>query len=107
MKISTSNGVIFQLTQQEVDLCETLKDMLKDSGPAFDPETEVVALESIHSDHFQVLHELMTTKYKDLPSTAEDRKKLLEGEPIKEDQVTFYWQCHQYAAFLNSPYLAR
>jgi hypothetical protein len=84
----------------QVNMCGTLKDMLIDTCHSPD---EVVKIPSIHSDHFDVLFELMTTRYQDLPQDAEKAKEMVDM--IEEDQLPFYHQCLVSASYFNSLYL--
>lgn len=102
MKISTCDGKIFHLTTSQVELCQTLKDMLSDVGHSSDGNDNAVQIPSIHSEHFEVLHEILgsSTKLSDNVEEAKALVKLLE-----DDQVPFYWQCFAYASFFNSKHL--
>jgi hypothetical protein len=98
MKVSTCDGKIYCLTLDQVNMCGTLKDMLVDT--CLDG---IVEIPSVHSEHFQVLYDLMTIRHKDLPADAEKGKEMVEM--IEEAQVPFYHQCLISASYFNSPYL--
>lgn len=101
MKISTCDGKIYHLTMSQVDLCQTLKDMLSDVGHSSN-DVDIVPLPSIHSEHFELLYEILNSPVK-LPDNVEEAKPLVTL--LGDDQVPFYWQCFAYASFFNSKHL--
>lgn len=101
LKVKTSDGKVFSLTETQLGHCKTFKDMLEDASSV----EEAIDVPSIHSEHLQFLLDLLEPPaFRDnLPEEPLMAVQVVSS--IETKQIPMYWQCLTYASFLNSAYL--